>query len=157
MKCKNGFTLIELLVSLGILAILAGFSSWAYLNSQKNTSLSTQTNQLVSSLRQVQAMAVSGQTQDQENGLDMGIHFESDRYIIFYGAIYNLNDDRNIETILPSGTTLILDLPASDLVFQKRTGEVQGYDSIHHIITINQSESGSRILQINKLGVVDIE
>lgn len=206
---SQGFTLLELLVSIGIMGLLIGFSSLAYLNVQKNSDLSSQTSQLVNTVRQVQNYAMTGQTgmsinqnflqedlvrtyqkhsnQFDENlfhriifksknkmapkayaagagvppptseQLDMGIHFETDRYIFFYGSIYNPEDPRNLETILPSNISININLPAADLVFEALTGEIQGYDANYNTISISHSDGRSHSLTVNKLGVVDVD
>lgn len=151
----KAFTLIELMVSVSVIALLVGFSSMAYLNVQKNSDLSNQTAQLVSSIRQAQALALSGQTLDGENQLDIGIHLETAKYVLFYGHIYSPTDPRNIETNLPSGISITNNLPTTELMFEQKIGEVKSYDDSQNTITINQS-GASNILTINKLGVVDV-
>lgn len=154
---KKGFTLIELLVTIGILGMLVGFSSWAYLNIQKNSDLSSQTNLLVASLRQAQNLAISHQTSDQDNILDAGVHFTANSYTIFYGSIYNPDDNRNITTNLPSGISLAYTLPTPDLVFIKGSGEIFNYNPAYNFLTITNSTGQSHRIEVNKLGVVNVD
>lgn len=205
-SCKRGFTLLELLISIGIMGLLVGFSSLAYLNVQKNSDLSNQTSQLVNSIRQAQSYAMTGQTGVSHNfynshaklvsasrieilsasakrqrvqddilkikkayaaimgdppptseQLDIGIHFETGKYMLFYGSIYDPEDPRNLTTTLPSNINISIDLPTADLVFSKLSGEVIGYDSNHNTITINHSDGNYHTITVNKLGVVDVE
>ena len=153
---SKAFTLIELIVSVAVLATLVGFSSLAYLNVQKNSDLSNQTAQLVSSMRQAQALALSGQTIDQENQLNIGMHLETSKYILFYGSIYSPTDSKNIVTNLPSGISITNHLPTTELMFEQKTGEVINYDDDQNSVSIDQGGS-SNILTINQLGVVDVE
>lgn len=154
---NKGFTLIELLVSMGVMGLLIGFSSWAYLTVEKNSNLANQTSQLISSFRQAQALAISNTTQDQNNYLNIGIHFQSNSYTIFKGSQYNPNDSNNITTNLPAGISLNIDLPTNDLLYLFNSGEISSFDSNHNRVTITQAGGVAKILRINRLGVVDVE
>lgn len=153
----KGFTLIELIVSIGIITLLVGFSSWAYLTVEKNSNLINQTTQLIGSVRQAQALAMSGMTQDQSNYINISIHFTANSYIIFKGSQFNPNDTDNIQADLAAGITLNTDLPSSDLTFLAKSGEVNNFDSNHNSITVLETGGLSKVLRINKLGVVNAQ
>lgn len=151
-----GFTLIELIVSIGVFVLIMGFASLSYLNIQRSSDLANQTTQLISSLRQAQALAMSGQTQDSQNNVSVGVHFESNRYVIFIGSDYNESDSDNIITNLPSNISITIDLPSNNLLFIAKTGEVLDFQNDHKVISILQTDGQQKNLTINKLGVVDI-
>lgn len=156
LHCNRGFTLIELIVSMGIFTIIMGFSFVAYLNIQKSSDLANQTTQLVSSIRQAQALAISGQTLDSSTSVPVGIHFEEHSYTIFIGATYSQANDSNIITNLPSQITLNYTLPTANLLFTANAGDVNSFDPTKNTVTISHQDGKFRTINMNKLGIVNI-
>ncbi len=154
-KLNNGFTLIELIVSIGVFTLLMGFSSIAYLNIQKNSDLANQATQLVSSIRQAQALAISGQTIDNLTNTQVGIHFEEDSYTIFFGPNYDPANVSNITTNLSNQIDISYNLPSANLLFIAQIGEVNNFDPEKNSITITHQDDQFKTININRLGVVN--
>lgn len=157
LKPSFGFTLIELIVSVSVFLVIIGFSGLAYLNIQKNSDLVNQSTQFVSSIRQAQALAISGQSLDESNNVSVGIHIEESSYTLFIGNTYNLLNESNIVTNLPQNITIDNNLPSADLIFSARSGEIIDFDTQNNTIIITHQDGQSKTITINKLGVVDIE
>lgn len=80
-----GFTLIEILVVLAIMAVISSVLIADYRTGQKKYSLDAAAQNIVSDLRRVQSMAMSGTTKTAEIIYDYGIHFDANTsyYTIF--------------------------------------------------------------------------
>lgn len=155
LQATKAFTLIELIVSMSIFLIIMGFSGVAYLNIQRNSDLVNQSTQLVSSIRQAQTLVFSGQTLDESNNSNVGIHFDSNSYTLFIGNAYDPFNSTNITTVFPNSIVLANYLPSADLIFYAQSGEVSNFDPLANTITITHQDGQSKTITINKLGVVD--
>lgn len=163
-RTYNGFTLIELMVSMGIFAIIVSGSYISYLNFQRSHSLDNYTTQIIGLIYQAQNQAMSRMCVKScdiaTTGANFGIHFDAtNRQIILYtGIVYNPNDDYNIAINLPSNINLISNLPAGDnIVFEKISGEIRDFDDDLHNFSLQENSSGqTKNLDINRLGVIDV-
>jgi len=91
LKDNNGFTLIELLISISIITMIASISFLNFREGEKKTQLNLSANLLLSEIRKVQNMVLSGSSfnnQDMPLG-GYGFHFSSNEYIIFSDDQHN--------------------------------------------------------------------
>ncbi len=155
---KSGFTLIELLVGVGIFAIVSAVGLVAYTQTITRTDLRAQANLLTQTLHQAQWQAMAGKSLDGENPASFGVHFESDRYVLFSGETYNPGAEDNLVTQLPAGIGLDFSLPSADLLFEAKTGLPRQLEDFGPgEITLTDSQGASLTLTINRLGVIDID
>lgn len=121
MKTQRGFTLIELIVVTSITIILLGLITISLVRSQQTASLASVEEILVTDLRQQQLKAMVGDSEGRV-GLDQyGIHFDSDRYVLFHGT-YSPSDTSN--SVINLDANMQFDGPLADVVFSKISGEI---------------------------------
>lgn len=135
----KGFTLVELLLVMGIFAILAAFTTINLIQPQTKSSLDSTINMLIADLKQQQVEAMIGEAASQ-----FGIQFNPDSYTI-------LKDDFTVS--LDNTLSLSNNFPSSQIKFNKRSGEVENTGSI----TITDSGGNAKTINVNKLGVVNIQ
>lgn len=135
----KGFTLVELLLVMGIFAILAAFTTINLIQPQTKSSLDSTINMLIADLKQQQVEAMIGEAASQ-----FGIQFDSSSYTI-------IKDDFTVS--LDSNLSLSNNFPLSRVVFNKRSGELENTGSI----TITDSGGNAKTINVNKLGVVNIQ
>jgi len=83
-KQKNGFVLIELLVVIGIMGLMMAL---LYVNLgffQKGKTVDEAANEIVRTLRLAQSKTLSS-----EGDSSFGVYFETDRFTLFKGAVFN--------------------------------------------------------------------
>ena len=117
---KNGFTLIEMLVVLSIFILMAGAVLSALMDSFQEYSFQDEQDTLVSTLQKARSDAMNNVCIGVcSGGQNHGVHFESNRYIIFQGNIYNPIDVTN--EIIPYSPSVSLH-GLSDVVFSRFSG-----------------------------------
>ncbi|MBI4359832.1 MAG: hypothetical protein HY564_01930 [Candidatus Jacksonbacteria bacterium] len=117
---KNiGFTVTELLVSIGVIVILGTIGFAAYKSFGGQFELNGESHLLVSTLNRAREKTLSS-----EDSSNYGVHFESDKYVLFKGAVYDSLDAGNIVRTLPVSLELfnINFSGGSDVIFDRVTG-----------------------------------
>jgi prepilin-type N-terminal cleavage/methylation domain-containing protein len=148
----KGFTLVEILVVVGImtviiLVVLSPFRSYSTLEK-----LQTDTLQVKSILDRARESTVSG-----KNGSRYGVHFETNRAVLFEGNSYDSSDTNNRVTDLNSAVTIsniTLSSGGSDVVFQRLTGESTVSGSV--VLTLVGTTT-SRTISIQATGISNIQ
>lgn len=144
----RGFTVIELIVVLGMAATLTGLITINLLTSQRLATLNSTITVLESDLRQQQLKSMSGDIADESTPTDHGIHFETDKYVLFpkdyisgTGNTFVVNLDGNISITTPG-----------EIIFSQGSGEtkVGSLDTV----TLQDSFNNQKSLTINSLGVI---
>jgi prepilin-type N-terminal cleavage/methylation domain-containing protein len=119
LKASQGFTLMEIVVAIAILSVLAtiGFVQLGPL--RENTDINSARQHMLVTLQLARSQTVAS--------LDdtvYGVHFESDRYVLFKGTTYDANASDNEAHELGSGIE-IFDIAVgggSDVVFNRLDG-----------------------------------
>jgi len=151
---RRGFTLVELLVVIGIIAILFTMTGLLFFNTQAQVHTAEGVGVLIADIEAQQSKAMAGQTVSLVRPPGYGVHFESDRYILFSGSTYDSGDTNNQVVYLPGGVTFgEIDLSNNNLIFTAPSGEVASYDSDASSVTISGGET-NKTVKVNSLGVV---
>lgn len=154
---NKGFTLIELILSMAIFAILSGFVVITLIRPQTQASVVTTTTTMVSELRQQQIKAMVGETENASTAQTFGIYFEPNAYILFRGSTYSAGDTNNFRIPLDTNLTVVTTFPSSQIIFSKRSGEIQNFVSGQNTITLTNSAGGEqKTITINRYGVADV-
>lgn len=149
MKTQRGFTLIELVIIVSIVVILLGFITINLVGSQRAASLNSTEQILLADLKQQQLKSMIGDTEGRETADSYGVHFDSNKYILFHGATYSSTDDSNYTINLEN--SMQFNNANYDVVFLKRSGEIQTPAAIE--LQENNSSEIRRI-HLNIFGVV---
>lgn len=159
-KKQCGFTLIELMVVMSILVILSSVMVVGYWKSQKRYDVLRSTQQVISSLRRAQNMALSGQGYGTVAPSGYGFYSSSsDQYCLFYNTTsekaYKAGESVLMETAtLPAGTTLT---PSGVSVFftpPEPITYINGVNSGSQVFVL-QNDDSSRQVTIYSSGLVD--
>lgn len=153
---QDGSTLIELMMVLGIAALLFGFIGFSLFRAQHSSSLNATALKLTADFKSQQIKAMTGDTEGRAVADNYGIYFESNRYILFHGSSYTIDDPTNFvipldQSLEFTGTTL----PSSTIIFSKGSGEMVGFVEGSNTLTLeNTQTSQQKTFIFNKYGVI---
>ncbi len=148
LPARQGFTLIEILVVISVIILIVSITNISYRYFERNTELTITAQKIVSVIKLAQNKAVSSEGDSQ-----YGVHFESNKYILFKGITYQEGADDNIENTVSSSleiNNINLTGEGSNIVFQKINGRTEQDGTINLVLisepnnleTINIHSSG---------------
>ncbi len=145
---KKGFSITEIILVLALIAIIFGFSALYYQSSQIRSDLNAQVNLIVNEIRLLRSNVISGLTTQPTS-----IKLDEDKYIKFFGDIYDPENENNVITELPPTikiTDINLNQGEQQIVFQSPNGITENFgnftlksENINHSITIDINEIGT--------------
>lgn len=149
---RKGFTLPELIVVMGILAILFGFIIVNIAGIQRRVALDTTMTKFISDLKSQQVKAMGGIIETPITS-HYGLFLDSNRYILFQGSVFDPLDSSNFVIDLDFNIQIT---PSQAIIFQPRSGEINGYDSgfASTIVFENTTVGQTLSLTINRYGVI---
>ena len=100
-QTKRGFTLIELLVMLAVMGAIVTFAEPMLSSFMFSQDASTSAAGAVDALRQAQSATMAGKSPGR-----WGVHFETNRYVLFQGAAYSAGAPENLTHELSAGVTV---------------------------------------------------
>ncbi len=147
---KKGFSLIEFLVVMGILAVLIGLSLVFAHSFQKERILENSAQEIIEVLRVAQSKTLAS-----EGASSFGVNFESDKFTLFKGAVFDLASPDNEVFELPSALTISeINLGGSSfVVFERLSGFASSSGSIK--IQMTEDASKSAAIFIDSSGAVN--
>lgn len=148
MKNNHGFTLVELSVVIGILATLLGLATISLPNAQQKASISATVNVIIADMKEQQVKAMIGDTEGRPTASPYGVHFDTDKYVLFNGA-YSTSEPSNSVITLPPN--LEFTTSGVNIIFSQIDGELGSAASITIRSTANNEE---RTIVLNQYGVV---
>ncbi|MEK7572332.1 MAG: type II secretion system protein [Patescibacteria group bacterium] len=149
---KKGITIIELVIVLFIIGILASVTLPQFSKMKENQALKNATGDIVSALHGAQSQSLAS-----VNFSEYGVHFQSDKIIIFKGTVFLESDANNkiINIVTPasiSNVTLAgVSGTSGDIYFNR----LSGVPNKTGAITVSIS-SVSKIITISATGAVSI-
>lgn len=149
----RGFTISELLVVIAIAIVLFSIVVSSLSNFRNNSDLVTIAEEGISALLEARTRTLSAY-----NGAVHGVHFESGKFVLFQGAVYNPVDPLNKETLLPSTVTISTTTLAGggqDVVFKRLTGDTDQYGTVRWELVSNSSIF--RIIEISQTGLSSLQ
>jgi len=157
MKKDAGFTIVEALLVMGIFAVLASAVVINMAKPQISAAVQSSSSVLISDIKLQQLKAMSGDTAGEFDSQPHGIYFEAGKYTLFAGSAYVPGRQGNFTVDLGGGAFFSsVDLPGSQIVFQKRNGEVLNYNEGFNSITIEHPAGTPRMISINRYGAITI-
>ena len=139
---SRGFTLVELAVATSIFVTLLGFITISLVRSQQTVSLTSTGEILVADLKQQQLKSMIGDTEGMPTSDSYGIHFDSNRYVLFHGLTYLSTDTSNAVINLESN--MQFNSSGFDIIFSKISGEIAA-----PAIVELQDNTNSKLKRIN--------
>ncbi|KKS22025.1 MAG: hypothetical protein UU80_C0015G0020 [candidate division WWE3 bacterium GW2011_GWA1_41_8] len=121
LKKEAGLTLIELIIAMSIFAIIT---------------------------QQIKAM--TGDTEGRPSGNRYGVHFETDKYVLFNGT-YTAGEPSNFEVPLESTLSFTGITGDGNIIFEQGSGELLGTSGVTIQDSLNNDQ---KVIQLNNFGVV---
>jgi prepilin-type N-terminal cleavage/methylation domain-containing protein len=150
-RYTKGFTLIELLVVVAIIAILLVIGLSRFGTFGQRVSLDTSSQKIISTLQRAR-----GQTLASEEETQWGVHFETNKYVLFKGATYNPLNTENREYDLSSTEIVSINLTGGDdVVFNRIRGSTANDGSL--VVRLLTDTSRTRTIIVNSLGQVSLQ
>lgn len=147
---KRGFTLIEVLIVIAVIVILVSMSTGAFVQFYAGNILESETQKVQTILVDARA-----QTLLSKEDTNYGVHFESNKVILFKGNTYSAVDPDNEELILSSRVSLTTNIVGggSDIIYRRLTGNVVANGTT----TISLVSDSNRFIDlvIEKTGIVE--
>ena len=144
---KKGITALELLFVVAVIGIIVAIAAPQFLKMKQNQVLKNTTEDIFSVINKARS-----QTLASLNSSEYGVHFQSDKIIIFKGKNFVANDANNeITTIVSPATISSINLAggASSFYFNR----LSGMPSISGTVTVSVS-AVSKVITVSPTGTV---
>lgn len=146
---------MEIIIVVAIASILLGFVGFNLVKAERNTTLSSTIQTLVSDTKSQQLKAMSGSTEGRTTSDSYGIYFQPTNYTLFHGMTYIPNDPSNFVVNADNTIVFSTTLPNNLLIFSKISGEAAGWVQGQNTITItNTTDDSKKIITVNQYGVI---
>ena len=148
---KKGFTIIEALVVIVILTVISVIVIGSFTKFNNNQSLNTAVSEITSTLNQARANTLASY-----DNLSYGVHFQSDKIILFSGGVFSSSDPDNKEIVLStkvSISNITLAGGGSDIIFKRLTGKTDQDGTITLSLVSDPSKTETIIIQ--KSGIIE--
>jgi len=151
-KKNKGISIIEILIVISIIVIISAIAIPNLSKFHNQQALQNTTEDVISLLNEARNSTISS-----KNSNTYGIHFQSDKVILFAGASFT-SDPSNKQVDLDSSVTIPvagginLNGGGSDIVFARITGDTTEYGTI--IIRLVKDATQQKIITISKIGVI---
>jgi len=142
---NKGFTLIEIIIVISIMAFLVSAGIVSYRSFEKSTELEKTAHNIMSVLKLAQSKTTAS-----EDASQYGVHFESDKYILFKGNIYQSEAEDNKTYNIPNRLEIHdIDLSeeSSDVIFQRILGNTEQNGAISLRIISEPDKTKTIIIQ----------
>jgi len=149
---KKGITALEMLFVVSILGILFAIILPQFSTIKENQVMKNATGEIISALHNAQSQSLAS-----VDSIEYGVHFQSDKVIIFKGQVFLVNDVNNkiINIISPASISdVTLDGVSSttgDIYFKRLSGAPNKVGTV----TISTS-SMSKIITISATGAISL-
>lgn len=149
---RRGFSLVEALIVIAILGIIFAIALPSFSEIKNSQVLKNASGDIISYINSTQT-----ETRASKDSSSYGVHFQSDKIIIFKGTIFSANDANNqdIEIVRPATISNIsLTGGATDFYFNRLTGLPSATGSVTVSITGNQSMA--KTITISSTGTLSV-
>lgn len=155
---SGGFTLVEVLVVGFFITVLYMITVGSLFRGQRSTTLSEVSRQLIQDLRDAQFQAMVGKTASSGALLDQSVRFETDRYILYPGLVYDSGNSENRAVILPATMQFTdITITGNSMTFSRGSGDIRSFIAGQDTVILSDVAIGkSDRFQINRRGVVSV-
>lgn len=156
MKHTEGFTLAEIVVVGFLVTTMFLLATQTLFRGQRSATLTEVSSQLVRDLREAQIQAMQGVAPADGSIVDRSIRFESDRYIVFPGLVYDSGNAENRVVPLDSSMRFsVIAVPGNTVTFIRGSGEVLSYTPDSDTVVLQDTSLNNSVtISVNKYGVV---
>jgi len=154
-KRTEGASLIEALLVMVLMAMLVGVAATNIFTGQQHASFSASRDGIIRDLREQQYRAMAGEVQSAGVYIDYSIRFESDRYILYPGSVYDAGNSAN--TVVPLEPTVefsSIGFVGSSITFARLSGDVRNYIQANSTITVRDTQTNEQTtIVVNMHGI----
>ncbi|MBU1089010.1 hypothetical protein KKC08_03985, partial [Patescibacteria group bacterium] len=143
-------TMVEVVLVMSFMAVLFGISILSFSNLERKNQLELFATEIKSTIYQAKSQTI--------NGIQSALYLDSSRYVLFRGETFSPTDPENQEKTLPSTLQIVdINLPNQTATFVKVSGYLNNYSSPSNFTLRDITTGQSKLISINKLGIVNIE
>ncbi|MDP3661564.1 MAG: prepilin-type N-terminal cleavage/methylation domain-containing protein [bacterium] len=147
----RGFTLLEVVVSVAILALVVGAGWFSFSSYAARRELDSGAARVAALITEARSKTLAG-----ENSSAYGVHFESDRAVLFRAPTYQAGSSDNKTEMLARRITIsTISFSGNEVIFKRLTGAAVSAGSITLLVRGNPSVS--KTVSVNTLGTVESE
>lgn len=149
---ETGFSLIELLIAVAIIAVIAILIATPLYQAQKRQALNAAVDDVLELIKEAR-----GNTLAARDDSVFGVHFETERAVLFKGSTFTEGAADNKEVELDSRVEISeIDLAggSDDVIFRRLSGETKESGTV--VISLID-DSASSTIRIRASGVVELE
>lgn len=146
---RRGFTLIEVLVVVAVLVVLSAIMATSLSAFRNSKVLDAAVEDTLTTISKARGDTLAG-----KNNTQYGVHFQSDRIVLFVGNTYVANDANNKTTMLDSAleiSTISLAGGGVDVIFDRLTGNTSQSGTV--VIRVASSPVTAHTITISGTGV----
>jgi prepilin-type N-terminal cleavage/methylation domain-containing protein len=147
---QKGFTLVEILIVIAVLIIISAVILNVFRSYDEKEALSQDTSKVVSVLERARQLTLFSR-----DSFQYGVHFDTDKIVLYKGAGYIPASLDNIETLLHSKviiSAVVLNGGGSEILFKRLSGETDQNGTI--TLQNKLDNSKTKIVTIDKTGLV---
>ncbi|MFA5773588.1 MAG: prepilin-type N-terminal cleavage/methylation domain-containing protein [Candidatus Paceibacterota bacterium] len=151
-KRNKGISIIEILIVISIIVIISAIAIPNFSKFHNQQALRNTTEDVISLLNEARNSTISS-----KNSNTYGVHFQSDKVILFAGSSFNdspSNKQINLDSsvIIPATGGINLNGGGSDIIFARITGDTTNNGTI--VIQLVSDTTQQKIITISKIGVI---
>lgn len=142
---KEGASLIEALLVMVLMAMLIGVATVNIFTGQQHASFSTSRDGVIRDLREQQYRAMAGEVPSSGVYTDYSIRFESDRYILYPGSVYDAGSAANIIVELePTVEFSSIGFAGSSVTFARLSGDIRNFVQANSTVTLRDTQTNQQ-------------
>lgn len=148
-RLQSGFTAIEILVVIAIGVLIATTFIGSLSNFLTAQVVRNTTEDVLGLIQEARTRTIAS-----ENSSQYGVHFQSDKAVLFVGSAYTAGVSTNKEIVFDTRayvSAISLQGGGSDLLFNRLTGDSGTYGTI--TIRLVSSTDGQKTITISQTGV----
>ncbi|MBV22261.1 MAG: hypothetical protein CMI57_02065 [Parcubacteria group bacterium] len=149
---KKGFTMTETIIIVAVSIILFAIIVSAFSGFNKNQSLNSTSSEVVSVLNEARALTLASL-----DNKAYGVHFQSDKVILFKGSVFSSSDPDNKITTISSKisiSNISLNGGGDDIIFQRLTGKTDQDGTI--TLSLVSDPSKSKTITVGVSGIIEL-
>lgn len=151
LQAQKGFTITEILIVIAILAVMVTIVVSAFSKFNNNQSLSGALGEVTSTLNEARANTLASY-----DNVAYGVHFQTDKVVLFKGSIYSASDPDNEDVTLSSKISIsdiALSGGGSEVVFKRLTGKTEQNGTI--TLSLISEPSKTKTITIQTSGIIE--
>lgn len=148
---KKGFTITETLIVIAIIAVIVTIVVSAFSKFNNNQSLGGAIGEVTSTLNEARANTLASY-----DNSAYGVHFQTDKVVLFKGGVYSSSDSDNEDVILSSKisiSNISLTGGGSDVVFKRLTGKTDQNGTI--TLSLISDPTKTKTITIHGSGIIE--